>query len=99
MPCTKSTAPISSRPTISHGRLKNARGARIANLLAAGKPTCSPALRRYNTILAFGDSATHDLLFLTLGGGTMQSRDFCFWLQGFFELSGDDRDIISDEQA
>lgn len=28
----------------------------------------------------------------------MQSRDFCFWLQGFFELS-DQVDHITDEQA
>jgi hypothetical protein len=28
----------------------------------------------------------------------MQSRDFCFWLQGFFEL-GDNTGIISAEQA
>ena len=28
----------------------------------------------------------------------MQSRDFCFWLQGFFEL-GDDTGIITVEQA
>jgi hypothetical protein len=28
----------------------------------------------------------------------MQSRDFCFWLQGFFEL-GDDTGIITTEQT
>ena len=28
----------------------------------------------------------------------MQSRDFCFWLQGFFEL-GDDTGVITIEQA
>jgi hypothetical protein len=34
-----------------------------------------------------------ELCFLHLarppGSATVQSRDFCFWLQGFFELSGD----------
>jgi hypothetical protein len=28
----------------------------------------------------------------------MQSRDFCYWLQGFFEL-GDDTDVITTEQT
>jgi hypothetical protein len=27
----------------------------------------------------------------------MQSRDFCFWLQGFFELSGDATAISTDQ--
>jgi hypothetical protein len=29
----------------------------------------------------------------------MQSRDFCFWLQGFFELSGDPAAISADQTA
>jgi hypothetical protein len=29
--------------------------------------------------------------------GSMQSRDFCFWLQGFFELGGGDRPITAEQ--
>lgn len=29
----------------------------------------------------------------------MQSRDFCFWLQGFFELSGDTEAITAEQVA
>jgi hypothetical protein len=29
----------------------------------------------------------------------MQSRDFCFWLQGFFELSGEDAVLSADQAA
>ncbi len=29
----------------------------------------------------------------------MQSRDFCFWLQGFFELSGDATTISAEQSA
>jgi hypothetical protein len=29
----------------------------------------------------------------------MQSRDFCFWLQGFFELSDDTTAISADQAA
>jgi hypothetical protein len=29
----------------------------------------------------------------------MQSRDFCYWLQGFFELSGDDATISAEQAA
>jgi hypothetical protein len=31
-------------------------------------------------------------------GCIMQSRDFCFWLQGFFEL-GDQTGVVTAEQA
>lgn len=29
----------------------------------------------------------------------MQSRDFCYWLQGFFELSGDKAQITAHQAA
>lgn len=28
----------------------------------------------------------------------MTSRDFCYWLQGFFEITGDNATMISEEQ-
>lgn len=27
----------------------------------------------------------------------MQSRDFCYWLQGFFEISGETKEITADQ--
>jgi hypothetical protein len=32
-------------------------------------------------------------------GRIMQSRDFCFWLQGFFELSGNNGALTAEQAA